>query len=382
MAIRTVDDSSLVALGDSIRAKTGGEEPLTFPEGMVNAINSIMPGDFTIEPIVLTGNQPYGFAGVIASQYIELFGSTITTEDLGSDFSYMFKNYENETIPFEINAKGSSPATMTQMFTGATKLKQVPKMNTFKPYSLNEIFLDCHNLREIPEDIDENWDWSYLDGLTSTYAGNRSGTFIRCYSLRSIPMSFLSHGNPKAVNSYSIYNACFNECCSIDEIIGLPICHILTSNGFTGTFGCERLKEMTFALDNGQPYVANWKNQTVDLRHKGYTSYGFNENKIIGYNSGITIDKKVTDEASYQALKNDPDWYTYDMAYSRYNHNSAVNTINSLPDTSAYLAANGGSNTVVFAGAEGSATDGGAVNTLTEEEIAVAAAKGWTVTLA
>ena len=66
------------------------------------------------------------------------------------------------------------------------------------------------------------------------------------------------------------------------------------------------------------------------------------------------------------------------MAYSRYNHDSAVATINSLPDTSAYLAANGGTNTIKFKGAAGSATDGGAINTLTEEEIAVATAKGWT----
>jgi hypothetical protein len=74
-------------------------------------------------------------------------------------------------------------------------------------------------------------------------------------------------------------------------------------------------------------------------------------------------------------LKNDPDWYSSKVEYSRYNHDSAVNTINSLPDTSAY-----GTNTIKFKGAAGSATDGGAINTLTEEEIAVAAVKGWTVT--
>ena len=67
--------------------------------------------------------------------------------------------------------------------------------------------------------------------------------------------------------------------------------------------------------------------------------------------------------------------------YSRYNHDSAVRTINSLPDTSAYLTANGGTNTIIFKGASGASTDGGAINTLTEEEIAVATAKGWTVSL-
>ena len=100
---------------------------------------------------------------------------------------------------------------------------------------------------------------------------------------------------------------------------------------------------------------------------------------IVGYNSGITMDKKVVDDATYQALKNDPDWWAYDYKYSRYNHDSAVNTINSLPDTSAYLATAGGTNTIKFRGDAGSKTDGGAINTMTEEEIAVATAKGWTV---
>ena len=80
-------------------------------------------------------------------------------------------------------------------------------------------------------------------------------------------------------------------------------------------------------------------------------------------------------------MKNDPDSWTYDINYSKYNHDSAVETINSLPDTSAYIATAGGTNTIKFNGASGSKTDGGAINTLTEEEIAVAAAKGWTVTL-
>ena len=90
---------------------------------------------------------------------------------------------------------------------------------------------------------------------------------------------------------------------------------------------------------------------------------------------------EVIDNTSYNLYKNEPDWFTTDIAYSRYNHDSAVATINSLPDTSAYLAENGDKNTITFKGDSGSATDGGAINTLTEEEIAVATAKGWTVAL-
>ena len=64
---------------------------------------------------------------------------------------------------------------------------------------------------------------------------------------------------------------------------------------------------------------------------------------------------------------------------SVYNHNSAVETINSLPDTSAFLAEVGGTNTITFYSDQGANTEGGAIGNLTAEEIAVAAAKGWTV---
>ena len=154
-----------------------------------------------------------------------------------------------------------------------------------------------------------------------------------------------------------------------------------TSNAFSNTFiYCHRLKNVTFALNNGVPYTVTWKSQVIDLAN--YVGYAYNKNFILDYNSGITADKEVKDDATYQALKNDPDWFTCNVKYSRYNHDSAVNTINTLPDTSAYLATAGGTNTIKFKGTAGALTDGGAINTLTEEEIAVATAKGWTVSMA
>ena len=89
--------------------------------------------------------------------------------------------------------------------------------------------------------------------------------------------------------------------------------------------------------------------------------------------------KRVENDTTYAALKNTDDWWSSDINYSRYNHDSAVETINSLPNTKPYLDANGGTNTIVFQGNAGAKTDGGAINTLTDAEIAVATAKGWTV---
>ena len=132
--------------------------------------------------------------------------------------------------------------------------------------------------------------------------------------------------------------------------------------------------------EDGSSYVINWSNQTIDLSKVGYPSTSMLDlHRCTEYNSGITSNKHVYNATTYEALKNDPDWYSTSTKFSRYNKISALRTINSLPDTSAFLASNGGTNTIKFKGEAGSATDGGAINTLTEEEIAVATAKGWTV---
>ena len=175
------------------------------------------------------------------------------------------------------------------------------------------------------------------------------------------------------------HRATDNYCYALDEVRGLnPQTGTITSNLFSQTFlFCNRLKNIIFAMqEDGTPYSVNWKSQVIDLIN--YVGYASSKTYILNYNSGITADKEVRDDASYQLLKNDPDWFTTNINYSRYNHDSAVATINSLPDTSAYLATAGGTNTIKFKGQAGASTDGGAINTLTEEEIAVAAAKGWT----
>ena len=257
-------------------------------------------------------------------------------------------------------------------------------MNNLDVGAINNLFYDCYRLRNIPDNFASSWSWNSLEEFTSAYGGNQSNMFGYCYSLRSIPMNIIKSGNPYANHNYSYFYNGFNYCYVVDELINLPIPYTKatwTSNAFNKTFDfCYRLKNLTFALqDNGSPFIVKWKSQIIDLSN--YVGYSSDSDRCTDYNSGITADKEVTDDTTYQALKDDPDWFTTNVAYSRYNHDSAVETINSLPDTSAYLAEKGGTNTIKFKGASGSATDSGAINTLTEEEIAVATARGWTVTL-
>ena len=332
----------LTAVADAIRDKTGKTELMTLAQ-MPDEIASITTGgggDIEVEPIVLTGDGSYACSGVIASKYIELFGDNITTNKLlNSD--YMFKDYYNETIPFEINYDPSSGThIMSQMFHGANKLITLPKINNVKPSKLNYLFSDCYCLKEIPEDYFDNWDWSYhQDGSVGAYSASQQGIFERCFSLRKVPMKLFNNFQSKAsnINTYFYYG--FDYCFNLDELIDLPIPYTAeyTSNMFANAFrSCHCLKNITFETnEDGSPLVKQWKKQTIDLAL--LVGYANTYIDIVAYNSGRTPNERVYDDATYQALKNNPDWYAVNIDYSRYNHDSAVRTINSLPDTSAYI---------------------------------------------
>ena len=426
MAIKTINDTHLTSIANAIRNKYiesgidimdgNGEAPKYKPSEMATAINNLPKGSeivitalnvtengtYTVptgvngyspvtvnvptggagipsEAFSISGNCMYRFANGGWDWFIENYGDQITTSNI-IDVSNMFYYSEVEAIPFTINLS-TSGCGCKSIFDNCNYLKTLPEVSG-KPASFSSVFYNCFRIRQIPD----SWgNLDFSDIPTVSYA-NISGIFNDCYSLRQIPASLLSnlHNDKVTISYYKLYFAGFNYCCSLDEILNIPVDGAtMTSNMFGSTFErCNRSKNITFATDNGTPYTANWKNQTIDLtRAVGY-SFGAGEQKyILNYNSGITADKEVTNDTTYQALKDNPDWWTTDKRYSRYNHDSAVATINSLPDTSAYLATAGGTNTIKFDGECGSATDGGAINTLTEEEIAVATAKGWTVTL-
>lgn len=405
MAKVFIQESTLTAIGDAIRSKTGKTE-LIDPANMSTEIASITTGGggggIPEEALTITGDCSYRFSNNGWNWFIEKYGDQIITKDI-TQGGKMFQGSDKLTnIPFNINI--SSGQYYDNMFSDCKQLTYVPPLKFAGNTAVNSLFYNCnkltsigkisnlnfafsgpgdmfyrcYNLRYLPEF--ENIDYSWLN--TYDYA-DCTGMFNRCYSLRNIDESLLSNLYNSVTGSYySFYQDTFSYCYVLDELKGIhPTPATITSNFFSNTFTyCSRLKNMTFETQaDGTPYTVKWKAQTIDL--STCVGYIVSSNDITGYNSGITADKQVTDDATYQALKNDPDWFTIDIAYSRYNHDSAVATINSLPDASAYLATAGGTNTIKFKGASGSATDGGAINTLTEEEIAVATAKGWTVTL-
>ena len=373
----------LSAIGNAIRNKAGTTELLSLDQ-MPDAITNLPSGgDIEIEPIVLSGACDYACSGILASTYIKLFGNTISTDNIES-MQNMFNNYNNESVPFELNVIDNYFTTSLQyMFYKCHNLKVLPKINgNFQPYNLANMFNECYSLREIPDDYFDEMDFSRMSSATSSYNHAANSMFSMCKSLRKLPVSFFSGMNKVVDRSYCYFSSGWNGCTVLDELKDLPIPYTATwtGNALYGTINnCMRLKRFTFALkEDGTPYTVQWKNQNLDFTLcVGWGNGVINE--FVKYNSGITEDKVVKDTETYEALKNDDDWFAYSHHYSRYNRTSAVETINSLPDASAYLATAGGTNTIKFKGEAGSATDGGAINTMTEEEIAVATAKGWTV---
>lgn len=379
------------------------------PREMATAIEGIESKDPSCnglhipeEGLIVTGNCSTRFGYNAWNWFIEQCGDKIKTEEIKEADSMFYYSDELEEVPFEINfADGGNKCN--SMFASCENLKSVPSIdfkqtatyrdcsNMFQncymltsigtlknmyPTSLTGLFIGCKMLKNIPEF--EGLNLGRIYEYTNAQATN---IFQNCSSLREIPEDFLKRIYMPNSNAYyySHLSRMFNRCCALDEIRGInPQSGAYTSNAFATGSGacfayCSRVKDIIFAMqDDGSPYVCNWKNQTIELNYcVGYVDWAAN---ILNYNSGITTDKEVKDDATYQALKDDPDWFTCNAEYSRYNKTSAINTINSLPDVS-----QGTGNTIKFQGAAGSKTDGGAINTMTEEEIAVAAAKGWTV---
>lgn len=386
-----VNEDTLTTIADSVRLKLGEETNPNAagftkytPMELANKIANEMPLAKDAIPNSakrITGKCTSLFASGNWDWFIEQLGEEITTEGI-IYADNMFEGSNVKSIPFVLNC--AYDCLVSQLFYNCVNLEHLPNITgrVINFYS----FLDgCYRITEIPEQWATGIDWDYINTTTKWSECRIASFFQSCYSLRSIPKVLIKrlYG---ASNSFNATNNIFNSCVSLEEIEGYRGPNTTLISNCLGNFGyCHRLGRLIFDYEDentNTPRTENWKSQTIDLTNGvGYAHYGYSKDHITDYNSGITKDKEVKDDATYQALKNNPDWFTGKVEYSRYNHDSAVETINSLPDTSAYLAANGGTNTIKFKGAAGSATDGGAINTLTEAEIAVAAAKGWTVSL-
>ena len=388
-------------------------------------VNVPQDGAPTDEELVVTGDCQYRFGQDGWNWLIDKYGNRITTKNITNCLGMFYSSGELKSIPFDINMNNksslsrmfygcenlthipdlvvnhSSYASCDSLFSYCSKLEELPKITGLYPDTIGDLFNRCFRLRYIPEDYFDTWNFSRLNSYN--YA-DISGIFIYCHSLRKVPEKIFTYLNPPSTSSsYSMYGDMVDSCHSLDGVTNITVVPAtLTSNVFSNTVRyCYRLKNFTFATnEDGTPKTANWKSQTIDLTTVGSerlagtnihhivtkpAEYAQGYSKICKYNSGISSNKVIVDDVTYQALKNDPDSFvcsdndTLDGAspYSRYNLESATRTINSLPDTSAY-----GRNTIKFRNGAGTATDGGGITAETMTELsALADSKGWTVAL-
>ena len=370
-----IDDSKLVNIADAIRNKNGSANKYT-PTEMATAIGEIKVStgtDLAPEDLVLSGDCSYKFYYGKWDWFIEKFGDKITTKDI-TNSPKMFEQSSLTSIPFSLNCKKDKNVSLESIFQDCSKMVSVPYIYNAKVAHAMSMFQSCKYITEIPEDYFDTWDFSYVHGYEY---GNLKLMFGGCGRLRKIPSDLSMVYSAATESFFSCFDCSFQMCYVLDKITNLPVPPVTyLQNMFLSTFqGCRRLKKLTFSLNDGTPKIANWQAQVIGLAYQ----IGYSPNESLNY-YGMSSDTEIKDDASYQLLKNNEDAWTKNIAYSRYNHDSAVETINTLPDTSAYLAESGGTTNIIqFKGASGSATDGGAINTLTEAEIAVAAAKGWSV---
>ncbi|MBR3095126.1 MAG: leucine-rich repeat domain-containing protein [Clostridia bacterium] len=142
MAVYRVTDAQLTAVADAIRAKTGGEEPLIFPQGFAQAVAALETGGAASPYVEYTTNESgaitfaklYGFTALPASFF---YGCTALTDvdwsespnlsSIGDQAFYGCTGLQMTTLPNAVTSIGakafeSSQVKLTALPTGLTTL--------------------------------------------------------------------------------------------------------------------------------------------------------------------------------------------------------------------------------------------------------------------
>ena len=225
-----------------------------------------------------------------------------------------------------------------------------------------------------------NIDWDAMRADSSTFGTPFPVNMGNATWLRTMP--FFKEFYTTHTNSSEFYHPWYQfslqNCYSLEEIVlPRPGSLALNSNKFNNkTSFLSRMKSFKFDVqEDGTPYTAQWKLQTLDLTT--YFGYAYTDSTFIDV--GFSQQNKITNEEQWRAYVDgtNPDAWSSSVEYATYGASAARETLASLPDTSGY-----GTNIIKFKRANASAIPGEHIETnLTEEDIAVAAAKGWTVSL-
>lgn len=366
--------NKLIAIADAIRSKTGKTDAMTLDQ-MPTEIEAISGGGgwaIPDEAFNLKNKTSQLFNGGSWDWFLELCGPNLNF-DGASNLYKTFSRITLSEIPIKPFKTGDGIINCQYTFQSSKKLIKAPKITGIIAEQVEGMFHSCTSMI----------DASYVEFVATkngytTVISSANEMFCGCTCLEKLPDLTALSNTSLGWSSYAFTYLGFYGCSSLPEAVNVPPAfYPSTTNDmyYLFLYNCYRLSRLVFA-DTGR--TCDCKSQTLDLSNVGYapstlTSLPWSSSSTVA--CPYTSDTLVNNDDAYARLKNNEHWWTNKVEFSRYNKISAVETINSLPDYST-----GRSNTIKFKGAAGSSTDGGAINTMTEEEIAVATAKGWTVT--
>lgn len=374
MADYLIKDTTLTNIADAIRAKKSSTDTYT-PAEMATAISSIETGggggELTEEDLTFTGDlTKFNYYGRM-SKIIKKYGSKMRFNSV-NNLNSAFKGNDSLNSDFSNWTINLSRCNLEECFSTNSSITAFPKLQGTVT-CLHNLFYQNNYRESIPDDLFS----ADTEFICKEWGQNYSGIFSNCNALKKVPLWFenmtFTVNKDLTYNSYwTVYPSTFYTCLNLKELI-LPIFPApakLKDNCFSSTFQNVRsMRKFIFAPPPTGNEAVLWAKQTINLT-----------DGECGYNSSASGSKVIYDDETYNLYKNDPDARAKKLEYSFYNHDSALETIKSLPYAQMVDVPHSQlQNVIKFYGKSGEKTDGGAINTLTAEEIAIATNKGWTV---
>ena len=374
MADYLIKDTTLTNIADAIRAKKSSTDTYT-PAEMATAISSIETGggggELTEEDLTFTNDLSYFNYYGRMSKIIKKCGSKMKFNGI-INLYYAFKGNDPLNSDFSNWTINLYKCKLEECFSGQNYITAYPKLQGTVT-SLRRLFYSNLDMESIPDDLFS----AGTEFICKEWGQNYDGIFYNCHHLKKLPLWFknMTFTVDKDFNysSYqTVYKDTFYECYNLKELI-LPIVPApakLKDNCFGKTFYyATGMRKFVFAPPPAGNESVLWTKQTINLA-----------DGECGYDRFTSGPKAIYDDETYNLYKNDPDARAQTLEYSFYNHDSALETIRSLPYAQMVdIPDSQLQNVIKFYGKSGEKTDGGAINTLTTQEIAIATNKNWTV---
>lgn len=374
MADYLIKDTTLTNIADAIRQKKSSTDTYT-PAEMATAISSIESGggggELTEEDLTFTGDlTKFNYYGRM-SKIIKKCGSKMRFNGV-NNLSNAFQGNDTLNSDFSNWTINLSRCKLDECFSSHNSITAYPKLQGTVT-SLQNLFRSSDTIELIPDDLFS----ADTEFICKDYEQKYNGIFSNCYYLKKLPLWFknmtFTVNKDFNYNPYSsVYYYAFLGCQKLKELI-LPIFPApakLKSNCFISTFeDVHSIRKFIFAPPPAGNEAVLWAKQTINLA-----------DWQTGYDPSASGSKVIYDDETYNLYKNDPDARVRNLEYSFYNHDAALETIRSLPYAQMVDVPNSElQNVIKFYGKSGEKTDGGAINTLTTAEIAIATNKNWTV---